>query len=278
MFYFHWFNMLKHLIYRTMAKKSNKSGEKFNRLKEFEGTQYSGMKVGASHKWYYDQGEWRERKITPDEWDIYYQTTKRRAGKAPEGTGAPEGTEYNWLVVAHQRVDKLDANSYMTQLEGKKFKVAHKRSGKDQWSTTEKTQRKKVIQFLEQVIKDLKEADENEEVPYTVGNKERIYGLKQKNMKELRDLAAERNISNRSKMSRMELIQAIKGFEYVEQGPQKDDQKEEPQLKNKLSDKTLDELYNMAKERSINGRSEMKKDELVKALQNHLIQEEEMVS
>src|SRR5690242_20808613 len=27
---------------------------------------YSGMKVGRSHKWYYDKGEWKEKKITPD--------------------------------------------------------------------------------------------------------------------------------------------------------------------------------------------------------------------
>jgi hypothetical protein len=166
-----------------MAAGKKTPGEKYNRLKDFEGSQYSGMKVGASHKWYYDQGEWRERKITPEEWDVYYQTTKRRAGKAPEGTGAPVGTEYNWLIVAHQRVDKLDANSYLTQLEGKKFKVAHKRSGKGKWSTTEKTQRKKVIQFLEQVIHDLKKADEKEEVPYTVGDKPRIYGLEHWNLK-----------------------------------------------------------------------------------------------
>jgi hypothetical protein len=257
-----------------MAANKKTPHEKFNRLKDFEGSQYSGMKVGASHKWYYDQGEWKERKITPDEWDIYYQTTKRRAGKAPEGTGAPVGTEYNWLIVAHQRVDKLDANSYMTQLEGKKFKVAHKRSGKEMWSTTEKTHRKKVIQFLEQVIQDLKIADENEEVPYTVGKKERIYGLFHRNMKELRDMAAQMNIVNRSKMSREELIRAIKGFQNMEQGPEEVKeikQFEEPAL----SEKSLDELYKLARERNINGRSGMKKNELVKALKREKVHEQE---
>lgn len=259
-----------------MAADNKKRGENFNKLKEFEGSQYSGMKVGASHKWYYDQGEWRERKITPEEWDVYYQTTKRRAGKAPEGTGAPVGTEYNWLVIAHQRVDKLDANSYMTQLEGKKFKVAHKRSGKDQWSITEKTQRKKVIQFLEQVIQDLKQTDENEEVPYTVGNRERLYGLQHRNLKELREMAAEKKIANRSKMSREELIQAVRGFEFVEQGQKKKLEKE-PKQEKKLSQKTMEELYSLARERSISGRSEMKKDELVKALKKNFSKEKELI-
>jgi hypothetical protein len=65
------------------------------------------MKVGGTHKWYYDRGEWKERKITPDEWSIYYGTRKRRAGKAPERSGTPVGTRYNWLIVSHRMV--LDA-------------------------------------------------------------------------------------------------------------------------------------------------------------------------
>src|SRR3954463_3260093 len=56
----------------------------YNEFKEFEGTQYSGMRVGRSHKWYYDKGEWKETKITPDLWEISYAVTKRRAGKAPD--------------------------------------------------------------------------------------------------------------------------------------------------------------------------------------------------
>lgn len=93
--------------------------KKYNKFKEYKGKRYSGMKVGGTHKWYYDEGEWKERKKTPEEWDIFYKTTKRRAGKAPEKSGAPVGTAYNWLIVAHQRVDKLDANRYMTYLDGK---------------------------------------------------------------------------------------------------------------------------------------------------------------
>jgi adenosine deaminase len=40
-------------------------GKTYNEFKEFEGRQYTGMRVGRSHKWYYDQGEWKETKITP---------------------------------------------------------------------------------------------------------------------------------------------------------------------------------------------------------------------
>ncbi|HET6527652.1 MAG TPA: hypothetical protein VFG39_02785, partial [Balneolaceae bacterium] len=172
--------------------------KKYNKLKEYKGKRYSGMKIGGRHKWYYDKGEWKERKIAPDEWEISYQTKKRRAGKAPEGSGAPVGTGYNWLIVAHQRVDKLDANSYMTRLEGEKFKVAHLRAKKGKWNVSEKKQREKVIEFLEGVIEDIKEAAEDEEIPFAVDGEDRIYGLKLKTKAELYEIASERDISGRS--------------------------------------------------------------------------------
>ena len=84
----------------------------YNECKEFEGKQYTGMKVGRSHKWYYDRGEWKEKKITPDKWDFTFDVNKRRSGKAPEGSGVPVGTEYHWYILAHQNVRKLDANNF----------------------------------------------------------------------------------------------------------------------------------------------------------------------
>lgn len=74
----------------------------YNALKSFNGQVYSGMAVGGSHTWNYDQGVWKETKAEPDLWKIDYETTKRRAKKAPKGSGAPVGTEYHWLIVAHQ--------------------------------------------------------------------------------------------------------------------------------------------------------------------------------
>ncbi|KAG8414381.1 hypothetical protein J3459_014768 [Metarhizium acridum] len=60
------------------------------------------MAVGGSHTWNYDGGVWHEVKAEPDLWKINYETKKRRARKAPERSGAPVGTEYHWLIVAHQ--------------------------------------------------------------------------------------------------------------------------------------------------------------------------------
>jgi hypothetical protein len=139
------------------VKKEAKSAPavSYDDFNEFEGRKYTGMKVGRSHKWYYDQGVWKETKVTPDLWQISYAVTKRRAGKAPEGSGVPVGTEYHWYVLAHQNVRKLNANDYTTSLAGVKLKVAHKRADSEKWSATAKTQRKRMIKFLREVIEEL---------------------------------------------------------------------------------------------------------------------------
>ena len=126
-----------------------------NKYKDFEGKQYTGMKVGRSHKWYYDKGEWKEKKITPDKWEFTYAVNKRRSGRAPEGSGVPVGTEYHWYILAHQNVRKLDANNYTTSMTGMKYKLAHKRAEKEKWSGTDNAQRKRLIQVLQESISQL---------------------------------------------------------------------------------------------------------------------------
>src|SRR5438067_5557708 len=134
----------------------------YNEFKEHEGQRDTGMKSRRSHKWYYDRGDWKETKITPDLWQIGYAVTKRRAGRAPEGSGVPVGTEYHWYVLAHQNVAKQSANDYTTSLTGLKFKIAHKRAGSEKWSATPKTQRKRMITFLQSVISDLEKQNESD--------------------------------------------------------------------------------------------------------------------
>ncbi|HYG15737.1 MAG TPA: hypothetical protein VEC12_08295 [Bacteroidia bacterium] len=149
------------------AKKEPKKdlAKTYNEFKEFEGKKYTGMKVGRGHKWNYDAGVWTEKKVTPEEWEINYAVTKRRAGKAPEGSGVPVGTEYHWYILAHQNVRKLDANSYSTALTGVKVKLAHKRAGSEKWNITEKTQRKKLIKVLQDMIAELEKEPEFFEEP-----------------------------------------------------------------------------------------------------------------
>jgi hypothetical protein len=139
----------------------------YDEFKNYEGQQYTGMKVGRSHKWYYDEGEWKETKITPDLWQFSYAVTKRRAGRAPEGSGVPVGTEYHWYILGHQNVCKLNANDYTTSMTGLKFKIAHKRADTDKWSASARAQRRRMIKFLNDVIDDLEkqEAEEMETAP-----------------------------------------------------------------------------------------------------------------
>lgn len=151
---------------KVPAKKKKKEALKdlsvtYNQFKEFEGQQYTGMKVGRSHKWYYDKGEWNETKITPDLWEISYAVTKRRAGKAPPGSGVPVDTAYHWYILAHQNVRKLNANDYTTSMTGLKLKLAHKRAGTDKWSLSARTQRKHLVKFLQELIVQL----EKEPIP-----------------------------------------------------------------------------------------------------------------
>jgi hypothetical protein len=132
----------------------------YDAFKEFEGKRYTGMKIGRSHHWHYDPGDWKETKITPDEWRIEFAVTKRRAGRAPEGSGVPVGTGYHWYILAHQNVTKLDANSYTTSMTGMKFKLAHKRADKQTWSASPAAQRRHLIEILQRVVKDLQHGAE----------------------------------------------------------------------------------------------------------------------
>lgn len=145
------------------SKKNQDSPQDFsqgyNEFKEFAGQKYTGMRVGRSHKWNYEEGEWKETKITPDLWQFNYNVKKRRKGKAPEGSGVPVGTEYHWYIAAHQNVRKLDANTYSTAMQGYKYKVAHKRADKENWSTGYRGQRKRLIHFFEMILIQLKKEE-----------------------------------------------------------------------------------------------------------------------
>jgi hypothetical protein len=150
----------KLLSVKRVAKKKKEAvnvSESYNKVKQFSGKQYTGMAIGRSHKWYYDQGEWHETKITPDLWSLSYNVTKRRAGKAPDGSGAAVGTGYHWYIMAHQHVLKLNADDYSTAMSGLKFKLSHKRAATGKWSATSATQRKHLISFFKNMITQLEQ-------------------------------------------------------------------------------------------------------------------------
>ncbi len=156
-----------------MSSKKEPDLSQFNKVKEYKGKKYTGVKVGHGHKWQYEAGEWKERKVTPDKWKFTYKVGKRRAGNAPEGSGAPVGTQYHWYIIADQVVQKLDANNYSTEMTGTKYKIAHKRFDKENWSAPDEKQKKNTIKALKEMIAELETAPEIEAVPAQVGGPEK---------------------------------------------------------------------------------------------------------
>jgi hypothetical protein len=131
----------------------------FDNLKKFQGQVYSGMSVGGTHVWEYPCGIWREQKVAPDRWAFSFRSDKKREHKAPEGSGALPGTQYHWFILAHQRVRKMDQDTYETVMEGVKYKVAHKRPHWRGWSTEypdHEPEREILIRILEEQLAELK--------------------------------------------------------------------------------------------------------------------------
>jgi len=107
----------------------------YDDLKEDGGKVYSGMPVGGEHAWEYPNGIWLERKVAPDRWTFTFRSLKRRTREAPAGSGVPVGTQYHWFILAHQKVRKLDKDTYETLMDGVKYKVAHRRPFWRRWNT-----------------------------------------------------------------------------------------------------------------------------------------------
>jgi hypothetical protein len=134
--------------------------EKYNALKKFNDKIYTGMTIGDSHYWNYNNGKWIETKTAPDRWKIKFESLKTRVNSAPYNTGAHKGTKFHWYIIADQIATKLDSNSYKTSMNGVKFKVGHKRP---HWKTfsynypEQLSYKERIIEILEYILKKLKE-------------------------------------------------------------------------------------------------------------------------
>ncbi len=145
-----------------MSEEKTPDLSQYNKVKEYKGKKYTGVKVGHGHKWEYEAGEWKETKTAPNKWKFTYKVGKKRRGHAPEGSGAPVGTEYHWYILADQIVKKLDANNYSTEMTGSKYKVAHKRFDKPNWCINDPKQKKEIIKILKDMIAELETSPEPE--------------------------------------------------------------------------------------------------------------------
>jgi len=131
----------------------------YNNLKKYKDKIYTGMKVGGTHSWNYNDGKWNETKLSPEMWKINFESIKTRIRPAPENTGAKVGTEYHWYILADQIALKLDANTYSTSMNGIKFKMGHKRPHWRVFSyeyPEQESYKEKLIRILEKTLNDLK--------------------------------------------------------------------------------------------------------------------------
>lgn len=131
----------------------------YDNLKKFHGKTYTGMLVGQSHHWIYNDGRWNEKKISPNEWQVSFNSVKTRTHAAPMNSGAKIGTKYHWYIIADQIATKLDANSYLTKLKGTKFKIGHKRPNWKSFSyeyPEQENYKEQVIKVLEITLDKLK--------------------------------------------------------------------------------------------------------------------------
>jgi hypothetical protein len=131
----------------------------YDELKEFNGIKYTGMKIGAKHKWHYDNGIWEETKVSPDKWNINFKCIKNRFQSAPQNSGAGIGSGFHWYIIADQQAIKIDNNRYDTIMTGIKYKVGHKRPDWQKWSYKypgQMSYKEIIIQILENMLEKLK--------------------------------------------------------------------------------------------------------------------------
>ncbi|HUW91327.1 MAG TPA: hypothetical protein VMV43_12520 [Candidatus Nanopelagicaceae bacterium] len=136
--------------------RSNEDKIKFyDKLKDYNSQIYTGMKIGGSHKWHYNNSTWFETKVAPSQWTFNFQSTKTRFHSAPINSGAKLNTKYHWYIIADQIASKLNANSYITNMKGIKFKIGHKRPNWKMFSyqyPEQESYKEHVIKILESTL------------------------------------------------------------------------------------------------------------------------------
>jgi len=131
----------------------------YDSLKKFNDHVYSGMRIGGSHKWDYNNAKWFETKIAPDVWQFSFHSVKTRIHNAPINTGAKVQTKYHWYIIGDQIASKLDNNSYKTDMKGLKYKIGHKRPNWRSFSyeyPEQESYKERVIKILEETLNKLK--------------------------------------------------------------------------------------------------------------------------
>jgi hypothetical protein len=122
------------------------------------------------------------------------------------------------------------------------------------------------------MIEELKQAEASEDLPYSVGEHEHVYGLNLRTRDELLAIAKDYGVPVTSRIKRGELLDAVK--ERLNGGERSGGDEQTPEkadgIEAQLQSKTRDDLYKLAGEHHINGRSNMNKAELTNALASEI--------
>lgn len=149
----------------------------YDALKTYENKTYTGMRIGGSHFWNYNNGRWNETKMAPDRWTFNFNSVKTRTHVAPNNSGASIQTKYHWYIIADQIATKIDSNSYTTSMKGVKFKVGHKRP---HWRTfsynypEQESYKERIIKILENALDGLKNNADNSKQKNLIGYTNKI--------------------------------------------------------------------------------------------------------
>lgn len=132
----------------SARKKSGKTNVRS--FTEFEGETYTGLP--GTQTWALNKGQWEEQRTGADTWNIAFSTTAVKPLLQAESL--PAGSEHHSYILAHQRIVKTRHNTFQVQLEGVKFKLAH-REAEGRWNANAAVRKKNLIRFLRQVLNDL---------------------------------------------------------------------------------------------------------------------------
>jgi hypothetical protein len=74
-----------------ISKTRNNISTAYNDYKEFEGRKYTGMRVGGVHHWYYENGEWKEKKKHQTNGNSLMQLIRKEHGMLQRAQGLQLG-------------------------------------------------------------------------------------------------------------------------------------------------------------------------------------------
>lgn len=130
------------------------------KIQNHQGHKYTGSPVGYKHHWEYTNPDVIETKERPDQWRFQMRSIKRKVIPTRNMGSIEPGTKYHWMFIGEQTVEKIDENTYTTDLTANKYKLGHKRpywKGFSYNYPEQKSLNQMKIQYLKEELDKIKE-------------------------------------------------------------------------------------------------------------------------